>query len=746
MEQKSLLTIVDGADRKKRGETVIAHLSDLHFLASDNAQVAKWDALITDFQPGSDKPPIDIIAVTGDLINASFKETFVTKQAFNAVHDLLMELCRVAGVSSEKALFVIPGNHDVRLSGIIGWRKLQVKQFHDVFGKYFRHAYLPKLRTFIYPFDSNVSLSLAELAAGSVSESDFPRLATVVGEAEKLADWDSCTRVALLHHHPMPIAATEHRSLADLEEFLLLRNAGMFMEEIVRRKFDLVLHGHKHFPAASRATFLGGPHPERVLNVVAGGSAGVSEKRSVCYNLLTVRDSGTVDVLRRQRRTLTYEAEVTLQLVTYEQARAKRFETLARSSGERLRVEALERVDSVQAPSGDDFIHERYIRGGAVGQEPVSHCERIFYAVGGYFVTPSYKPARVKWKWDAEEQAKDERSGAQTFDPPLQYDDELTFENDIRFGNAMHFSRRDRLDATGKQSSVESSYAQIAWIADRFSLAVCFPDGYFPADARLVVHDETGARDYAEEKYCAPYLTRIEPSRTLAFAVDRPLPHFWYTIEWELPEEDPAERVDLAPDQATASAGIPGQLKTASFSLPTDLAAALAALRDGFGEFAPLADRYDMKDLDVSLFTYDAASEGLRCYSTTAAQPDDILREVIKPGREIVGQAYRRHQLVAYVAAVQSSESVFVAPGSNRTAVVAVPLFYPILDGRRAAIVSLASRSPGTWLAAVHGNAELVRWTTNRVWLWWADFLVKTLGFKKVDQNVRKVQDVLALQ
>jgi hypothetical protein len=82
---------------------------------------------------------------------------------------------------------------------------------------------------------------------------------------------------------------------------------------------------------------------------------------------------------------------------------------------------------------------------------------------------------------------------------------------------------------------------------------------------------------------------------------------------------------------------------------------------------------------------------------------------------------------------------MYVLAGSNRTAVVAVPLFYPILDGCKVAVVSLASRSSTTWLAKLAGNAELADWTKNEVFQWWTDFLRAILGFKLVERDVRKV-------
>src|SRR6185295_9759157 len=64
-----------------------------------------------------------------------------------------------------------------------------------------------------------------------------------------------------------------------------------------------------------------------------------------------------------------------------------------------------------------------------------------------------------------------------------------------------------------------------------------------PSPPRIVAEygDDVPQRDYAEEAYCARYLTTIESSRTYLFAIDRPLPGYKYRIVWSLPEEDPTE-------------------------------------------------------------------------------------------------------------------------------------------------------------------------------------------------------------
>jgi hypothetical protein len=51
-------------------------------------------------------------------------------------------------------------------------------------------------------------------------------------------------------------------------ELTLLKNAGLFMEQMVKTRMELILHGHRHYPAYSRAGFPvaeGGDHPLAVI-------------------------------------------------------------------------------------------------------------------------------------------------------------------------------------------------------------------------------------------------------------------------------------------------------------------------------------------------------------------------------------------------------------------------------------------------------------------------------------------------
>ncbi len=723
--RKTMVTLnrIDGFGRKTPGQTVIAHLSDLHFDTSTRTDGPVWAALTADLTEAAGK--IDVLAVTGDLIDGSVTDAFRMDKAFRNVHDYLLSLCLSANVE-RRGLFVVPGNHDVKLQGIIGFRSTQADTFRSVFGAHGEHAYFPELHAFIFPFDSNVNLSPIELAAGSVAETDLTFFKSVVGEAEKIPEWNRCTRVALLHHHPMPIAATEHRSVHNLEEYLLLRNAGMFMEEMVRRSMDVILHGHKHHPAASRAVFFDGEGEARAISVVASGSAGRSEKRPVCYNLITLHDNGSIDLERRARPTANYEREMVARLVSYADARRVRFHRLASSSKQQLRVTSLKRVDTILAPGGDDLISETFENAVSVRGAPVHQLSVAYQSSLAYFAECTLQPSSITWEWTkADGDDRQTRRGVASFDPPISTQP-FTFQRNIRLANAIFFRKRDRLDATDQESDEETIGGIAECICERLHLATVFPPGRFPDSVRLVVRDPEGSRDLAEEDYCRRFLINIESARTVVLSVDLPLPGYEYALIWKVPDEDGGE-----PVLSAADAGKVEEIGRRLWRWRQEPAAQLrvvtsllnvgeSVLEEIFGQAPP----DPAGGLEVSLFLYDSEQHGLLCAHTTIANPaDPILTTLIRPGRQPVGQAFLRSEPVLYIA----SESPLFVEEAARTAVWAQPVYYPA-PGRRVGVLSLASTSNLTPLLRLSNDSTLQELITLKVRLWWSEFLAAELG------------------
>jgi predicted MPP superfamily phosphohydrolase len=85
----------------------IAHLSDLHACAANDAAVPVVHAAVEDLKRANEEKEIDLVAFTGDLARAGKAEEY------ELAHDLLIEPLRDALELDLSRLAVVPGNHDV---------------------------------------------------------------------------------------------------------------------------------------------------------------------------------------------------------------------------------------------------------------------------------------------------------------------------------------------------------------------------------------------------------------------------------------------------------------------------------------------------------------------------------------------------------------------------------------------------------------------------------------------------------
>jgi predicted phosphodiesterase len=184
--------------RKKKGQTRIAHISDLHFSSrTDYEKEAVWTALALDLQSSE----ADLLVVTGDLIDSSVRDNIDEQgitNAFNNTKDFLLSLCKedVLDIDPATRLAVVPGNHDYRVKGVLSphsrYRPLErAKQrlltpHYDLFYKHFGHYFEPRfhaeLRCCVFTFDSNTADFGLNFASGRITDSDFVDFSTKCNE------------------------------------------------------------------------------------------------------------------------------------------------------------------------------------------------------------------------------------------------------------------------------------------------------------------------------------------------------------------------------------------------------------------------------------------------------------------------------------------------------------------------------------------------------------------------------------
>ena len=310
----------------------ILHLSDIHFGSDFDASVWEYiSALVRRERP-------NVLACTGDIVDhgglfmlASAKQEFENLRKDSNVEFLLR---------------CVPGNHDSgpwgnlkfwpfssNFAAVFGPRAMTIGRFVPSFSRYRNWSIfvrwpvrlvvttvlyankmwagirqymtgkpmseLPLTRdddpddvVFVY-LDSTFQLLLA---AGNVDVKQVMRLKSYM---LNMRDIDGsrpfAPRIALLHHHPLPIPdAKITEGLTSFEPFLVLRNAGVVLRELNRCDVDLVLHGHKHYASFARLGYSLDHRVEGEIAVLAAGSAGIThaEQGRNSVNFIDVFKSG----------------------------------------------------------------------------------------------------------------------------------------------------------------------------------------------------------------------------------------------------------------------------------------------------------------------------------------------------------------------------------------------------------------------------------------------------------------------
>lgn len=193
----------------------------------------------------------DYIILSGDIVNKSHDRTF------EAAARYLRYLFAQAGFDFMHKLLVVPGNHDVsffpkrhpdddgRLKKYVGFLRALFGE-EDAAKRAFRFVRRDANLRLIFACLDSTLRDRAPVAEGEVGSaqrqwlrSEIKRLREEIGE-----QYHSYVKVAVLHHHCVPIVGTSPKS----ERFMQLLDAGDVLELLDESEFQVVLHGHKHVP------------------------------------------------------------------------------------------------------------------------------------------------------------------------------------------------------------------------------------------------------------------------------------------------------------------------------------------------------------------------------------------------------------------------------------------------------------------------------------------------------------------
>jgi hypothetical protein len=298
-----------------RKRATIAHISDLHINRKVDTHVLDMLAKVlkTEVKP-------DVLVISGDLANQPLP--WQMKKAAEEVRKLENSCKPIRTI-------VIPGNHDFKFWGNVGVRRLTripfeiyfrrdglnlkpfsraglaLKLVFDAFsikGQAMREPIItefftdrPEMGLAIFAINSNTLTEM--MAAGKVEAQDLQDLYQAIGTENESATFPFVYKVAVVHHHPAPIANAPAGALDRLQDsFMIFYNAGLFVRELSRRGFNLVLHGHRHVAGFTRVGCEFEDHGRTVLPIAAAGTAShpsPDDERGNHLNVIEVYDDDT---------------------------------------------------------------------------------------------------------------------------------------------------------------------------------------------------------------------------------------------------------------------------------------------------------------------------------------------------------------------------------------------------------------------------------------------------------------------
>jgi 3',5'-cyclic AMP phosphodiesterase CpdA len=245
-----------------------------------------------------------LVMVTGDLTERATPQEFKSAYTFLKKFDGAQIL---GSQTSLKDLFVVPGNHDV----VYDTEDIETRltPFANFYSKLFSGTRSP-----IFPYDAQnltqvhisdkhsyivaeidsaayVKKGTADAQRGMV---DFEAIAKIDTElrAIPIPKRDSMIRIAIIHHHPILVP-----ELVEPERgYDAVANSNHLLKLLREHGFQLVLHGHKHYPNIFSYDS-DSPWQERTspsMLVVSGGSSASRElpsgkRRHNTYNLLSIK-------------------------------------------------------------------------------------------------------------------------------------------------------------------------------------------------------------------------------------------------------------------------------------------------------------------------------------------------------------------------------------------------------------------------------------------------------------------------
>ena len=218
----------------------IIHISDLHIGRDGWEQREKQLlTLLTDEKIKINKENVNAsikVIITGDLTQTPNEENDDSRDEF-------IEKIKNFGISND--ISFVYGNHDIKLHGFIPIVKKPKYSEFCIENKVIKDD---KTKTIYIGINSNEDGGGA-LAKGEIKGTQTTMLSE---ELNNLTNVDGYNRIAILHHHAIPIEPTKwlNRFFGPIikDWGTVLKDSETFAYWLRKENIDIVLHGHKHTP------------------------------------------------------------------------------------------------------------------------------------------------------------------------------------------------------------------------------------------------------------------------------------------------------------------------------------------------------------------------------------------------------------------------------------------------------------------------------------------------------------------
>lgn len=279
--------------QRPKPETVtILHLSDLHFGKNHrfnrDRRYPRADApslqraLITSLDASGKKP--DIVVVSGDLTERGDSREFRQARAF------LNTLAKHLKLKPTH-FTVVPGNHDVRWSedatDSVSNDRDRLTEYRDFYELLYKQPSIersPACRIGFYQFEEKPNVAIVGLDSCVIEDSQtagvgYVGVTQLNNTLEKLKRMTSeetkCIKIAVLHHHLIPVAYLEKLPKEE-KNFSLVVDATRVLTRLQEEGFTFILHGHQHQPFCAEIRLpLAKMQNQRPVAIIGMGSVGI---------------------------------------------------------------------------------------------------------------------------------------------------------------------------------------------------------------------------------------------------------------------------------------------------------------------------------------------------------------------------------------------------------------------------------------------------------------------------------------